>query len=84
MLEVGQQYVVMYTDRNYPCRCICHRHPDVRHIMPCCYNRSYVGLATLEESLEDGLYSFRVDTVRILVLNEGDVIRKATEDDLGR
>ena len=41
-LKSGQFYDIIYTDPNYPCKCICHTSLSVvKHIIPCCRDQSF-------------------------------------------
>lgn len=47
ILKSGNFYKIDYEDMNYPCSCGCHTNPNVKHIIPCCSDNSYKGLAYL-------------------------------------
>jgi hypothetical protein len=37
----GYKYLISYKDPNYPCHCLCHKNPNVRHIVACCGDKSF-------------------------------------------
>lgn len=46
-INIDERYKVSWLDPNYPCSCTCHDFPHTKkHILPCCYDNSYTGMAT--------------------------------------
>ena len=61
-IRVDERYRVSWIDPNYPCKCQCHDNPNVRHVMPCCYDNSYTGLATCtKKDDKTKLITFMID-----------------------
>lgn len=47
MAKPGNFYYIKYEDMNYPCNCGCHTNGNIMHIVPCCQDNSYDGIAYL-------------------------------------
>lgn len=79
-IELGQNYLIHYVDRNYPCRCPCHFPIDghqILHIVPCCYDRSYSGPAKcVDRDSEMLLCVFQVSESRMIRLTPQSVIKR--------
>ena len=90
-VEVGKEYFIRYFDATYPCRCPCHRDIGkgaiMRHIMPCCYNKSYTGIAKCIGYVCEGTYKFlihdlfevEVNVHFITELSDKDISRESYE-----
>lgn len=82
--EIGNTYIINYVDRDYPCRCPCHRSNGMmKHIVACCHDMSYygpakcLGLSDAMAFVYDGMWKFQVGEYRILYIHESSIISEA-------
>lgn len=80
-IELGQNYLIMYADQNYPCGCDCHRLEGIKHIIACCSNRSYQGPAKcVDRDPQMLLCVFQVGEHRMIRLTPQSVIKRLEQD----
>ena len=77
----GSRYLIDYLDPEYPCKCRCHDNPNFKCKVPCCYDRSYHGVATcIEKNKENELIKFEVGpNSGFLLIYAEDVLDKLQE-----
>lgn len=78
--EIGHVYYVQYIDENYPCNCPCHRNDNILHIMACCSDRSYSGLAKCVEKIDPEWYVFHIQNYRYLKLHISSILEEVSLD----